>query len=402
MDELIVARDGGVVRVTLRCPPLNLLTPSLIAALGDTFRDLARDEAARVVVLGAEGRAFSAGVDVRMLRDLDPVRARGFISSLQATIRAVRALDVPTLARLQGHVLGGALELVLGCDLRLAAQSCRLGMPEIKVGIPSVIEAALLPGLVGWGRATELLLTGEPIDAREAARWGLISRAVPEESLDAEVERWVARLLDLSPTALRLQKALLRRWRDVDLETAITSSMDVFATAYDTDEPRRAMHGFLAQRRSREEIRMSVPAGSAAAMDALSIGRAVTVRKTVGETDVYLFAGISGDFAPNHVDEEYMRGTRYGRRIAHGALLVGYMSQASTKMCAGLPGTIVSYGYDRVRFPNPVFIGDTVTVTYEIVERSIEDRKALSRVTCTNQRGDVVAVATHILKVVDG
>jgi acyl dehydratase len=135
-------------------------------------------------------------------------------------------------------------------------------------------------------------------------------------------------------------------------------------------------------------------------MDALAIGRSVTVRKTVAETDVYLFAGISGDFAPIHVDEEFMKTTPYGRRIAHGALLVGYMSQASTKMCAGLPGTIVSYGYDRIRFPGPVFIGDTVTVTYEITERDAAARKAFSTVTCTNQRGEVVAVATHILKVV--
>lgn len=146
---------------------------------------------------------------------------------------------------------------------------------------------------------------------------------------------------------------------------------------------------------------METTSGAGAAMDALTIGRTVTVRKTVGETDVYLFAGISGDFSPNHVDEEYMKATRYGRRIAHGALLVAYMSQASTKMCAGLPGTIVSYGYDRIRFPGAVFIGDTVTVTYEIAERDPAARKALSRVICTNQRGEVVAAATHILKVVE-
>jgi 3-hydroxybutyryl-CoA dehydratase len=146
---------------------------------------------------------------------------------------------------------------------------------------------------------------------------------------------------------------------------------------------------------------MGTQAGPAA-MEALTIGKTVTVRKTVGETDIYLFAGISGDFAPNHVDEEFMKGTRYGRRIAHGALLVAYMSQASTKMCSGLPGTIVSYGYDRVRFPGAVFIGDTVTVTYEIVERDPSAGKAFSKVTCTNQRGEVVAAATHILKVVEG
>ena len=105
-----------------------------------------------------------------------------------------------------------------------------------------------------------------------------------------------------------------------------------------------------------------------AAFAALPVGRTVTVRRTVSESDVYLFAGLTGDHSPNHTDEEYMRGTRYGRRIAHGALAIGLMSAASTKIIDGLPGTIVSYGYDRVRFPAPLFFGDTVTVTYEIVE----------------------------------
>jgi 3-hydroxybutyryl-CoA dehydratase len=146
---------------------------------------------------------------------------------------------------------------------------------------------------------------------------------------------------------------------------------------------------------------MTTP-GADAAMAALPVGKRVSVRKTVGETDVYLFAGISGDFSPNHVDEEYMKATKYGHRIAHGALMVAYMSQASTKMCQGVPGTIVSYGYDRVRFPAAVLIGDTVTVTYEITERDEAARKTLARVTVTNQRGEVVAVATHILKIVEG
>ena len=135
--------------------------------------------------------------------------------------------------------------------------------------------------------------------------------------------------------------------------------------------------------------------------EGLPIGKKVTVSKTIGETDVYLLAGISGDFAPLHVDEQHMRGTRYGRRIAHGALLIAYMSRASTEISQGLGGTIVSYGYDRIRFPRPAFIGDTVTVTYEIVEHDVKDAKAFAKVTCTNERGEVVAAATHILKVVE-
>jgi acyl dehydratase len=135
--------------------------------------------------------------------------------------------------------------------------------------------------------------------------------------------------------------------------------------------------------------------------ESLPIGKKISVRKTIAETDVYLFAGISGDFAPLHVDEEFMRGTRYGRRIAHGALLVAYMSRASTAMCEGIGGTIVSYGFDRIRFPRPAFIGDTVTVTYEIAQHDRAEGKAFAKVTCTTDRGDVVAAATHILKVVE-
>jgi enoyl-CoA hydratase/carnithine racemase len=118
-------------------------------------------------------------------------------------------------------------------------------MPEIKVGIPSVIEAALLPGLVGWGRTAELLLTGETIDGTEAERWGLVTRAVPDDRLDGEVEEWVGRIMALPPAAVRQQKALLARWRAMDPGSAMALSVDAFAMAYTTDEPRRAMQAFL-------------------------------------------------------------------------------------------------------------------------------------------------------------
>jgi enoyl-CoA hydratase/carnithine racemase len=247
--DVRVERDGGVTRVTLARPPLNILTPDLIAELGSVFGTLAGEPALQVVVLAAEGRAFSAGVEVQAMRDLDSRSARAFIGALHATIGAVRDCPVPVLARLHGHVLGGALELVLAADLRVAAASCRLGMPEIKVGIPSVIEAALFPGLVGWGRTAELLLTGDTIDGLEAERWGLVNRAVPDEALDAEIDGWMARLRALPPAAVRLQKTLLAGWRRTGLATGIALSMDAFAAAYTSEEPRRAMEVFLQRRR---------------------------------------------------------------------------------------------------------------------------------------------------------
>ncbi len=136
------------------------------------------------------------------------------------------------------------------------------------------------------------------------------------------------------------------------------------------------------------------------ALDSIEIGRTVRFSKTVGESDVYLFAGITGDFSPNHVDEEYMKATPYGRRIAHGVLTIGYMSTASSRLLEGIPYPCVSYGYDRIRFVRPCFIGDTITVEYKVTEKVPEKAQLLSEVTVTNQRGQVVTVATHIMKFV--
>jgi 3-hydroxybutyryl-CoA dehydratase len=135
----------------------------------------------------------------------------------------------------------------------------------------------------------------------------------------------------------------------------------------------------------------------------VAVGDRVRFSKTVSESDVYLFAGITGDLAPNHVDEEFMRRTRYGRRIAHGALLIGLMSTASTMMVerhGGLDGdeTPVSLGYDRIRFTAPVFLGDTITVTYTIAEIDPVRRRSRSAIEVTNQKGETVAIAEHLLK----
>lgn len=135
----------------------------------------------------------------------------------------------------------------------------------------------------------------------------------------------------------------------------------------------------------------------------VSIGEEVRFSKTVGESDIYGFAGITGDFSGNHVNEEYMKRSKYKHRIAHGALLVGYMSTASTMMidaCVrrGIPETPVSLGYDRVRFVAPVFIGDTITVIYRIGEIDEARRRTRSDIRVINQGGDTVAVAEHLLK----
>jgi 3-hydroxybutyryl-CoA dehydratase len=134
----------------------------------------------------------------------------------------------------------------------------------------------------------------------------------------------------------------------------------------------------------------------------VAVGDATSFSKTVSESDVYLFAGISGDFAPNHVNKAYMEKSSYGGLIAHGALLVGYMSTCSTQMAmksrADRSVTGVSLGYDRMRFLAPVFFGDTITVDYRIASIDPEKLRASAEIRITNQDGTLVAVATHLLK----
>lgn len=132
------------------------------------------------------------------------------------------------------------------------------------------------------------------------------------------------------------------------------------------------------------------------------IGDGATFTKTVGETDVYMFAGITGDFSPNHVDKSYMEKSSYGRLMAHGALMVGFMSTASTLAIAktrrDAAETPVSLGYDRIRFLAPVFLGDTITVDYRISAIDETARRSTGDIKIINQDGKLVAIGTHILK----
>lgn len=245
---LLVARAGELVWCTLNRPPLNLFEPTLIRAIRDTFDGLARDPSVRVAVLTGGGRAFTAGMDVRVLRDLDGVSARELIISLHDAIDAVHRAPFPVLAAVHGPSLGAGFELALACDVRIAAADASFGLPEVRVGVPSVIHAALLPGLVGPARAAEMLFTGEPIDAEQARAWGLVTRVVPNERLRAAVEEIAGRILACGPGAIRLQKELMIAWRQTDLRTAVSAGINAFAAAYATDEPREGMRAFLEKR----------------------------------------------------------------------------------------------------------------------------------------------------------
>ncbi|MFQ5827863.1 MAG: enoyl-CoA hydratase/isomerase family protein [Candidatus Methylomirabilia bacterium] len=249
--ELLVERRGAVAWVTLNHPPLNLLTGALISALGDVFRRLARTQAVRLAVITGQGRAFTAGVDVRVLRQLEVDSAKVFITRLHEAIQAVYEAPFPVLAMLNGYCLGGGFELAMACDLRTASTEAKMGLPEIKVGVPSVIHAALMPGLVGPGRASECLLTGEMISAQQALDWGLVNQVARPGRLEAVTQALIDKILACAPTAVRLQKELLNCWRRTDLATAIQLGINAFASCYSTGEPREAMTAFLEKRTPR-------------------------------------------------------------------------------------------------------------------------------------------------------
>jgi enoyl-CoA hydratase len=223
--------EGGVARIFLNRPhKVNALDSATLDALADALRNV--DGTVRVVVLGGHGRAFCGGADVNELRELNPQTAREFIGRVHRACDAVRKLPMPVVARLHGAVIGAGLELAAACDLRVAAKGTRFAMPEVRLGIPSVVEAALLPRLMGSGRAAWLVLTGEAIDAARAYEWGLVEALSDAADLDQTVAGVVQSVAAGEPAALRTQKQLLQMWEEQPLATAVAASVERFVQAY--------------------------------------------------------------------------------------------------------------------------------------------------------------------------
>jgi enoyl-CoA hydratase len=254
-----IERDGrGVATIIVdREAKLNALDSATLEALTDAAASAAREAGLRAVILrGAGARAFIGGADVVEMSDLSgPEAARAFITRVHQACDALRRLPVPVIARIQGYVLGAGLEVAASCDLRIASETAVFGMPEVRIGLPSVVEAALLPALIGWGRTRRLLLTGENIDASRALAWGLVEEIVPVDALDNAIERLLAPILASGPQAVRLQKKLIGEWEDLPLGEAVQRGIAIFAESWRTDEPRRMIGAFLDELRERKRIR---------------------------------------------------------------------------------------------------------------------------------------------------
>lgn len=246
-------REEGVVHTLTVSNPkrLNVLTARLMDELRAAIEVHGREPDARVLLLrGSGGEAWIGGIDSDELAALDPGSAVELIGGLRDLCLAIRRVPVPVIAVIRGYCLGPGLEIALSCDMRIAANDASFGMSEIYAGMPAVTGAALLPHIIGVGRAREMLLTGRTIDTRTAHRWGLVqSMSPPGPALDALVQTHVADILHAGRRAVDQQKRLCRLWEERPLRESLALGPRAFGKAFEGSEPA----AYFAGRRSRKE-----------------------------------------------------------------------------------------------------------------------------------------------------
>jgi enoyl-CoA hydratase len=234
----IAVRDDqdGIRWITIARPEkLNALLPEDLDAITRALTDL-KPAPKAVVLTGSGERAFSAGMHLDAFLDLTPNSARSLIEKVRNCVGSVRTASFPTLSMLNGHCLGIAFEIALASDLRIAASHATVGLPEIKVGIPSVVDAALLQQYVGLSKAKEMILTGDLYPVTDFERFGLFNAVVPAEDLMPATLQMLARVTPWTPTVIAAQKRLFEIWQNSALTDGIAASVDEFARVFASPE----------------------------------------------------------------------------------------------------------------------------------------------------------------------
>lgn len=246
--DLLVEKSGPIATVTLNRPgKLNTVTAAMGRELFVIAADINADEAIRAVILRGTGeRAFSAGSDVKVLDDYG---TNWQLRNRPDYCAAIWAIRVPVIAAIHGYCIGGGLELALAADIRIAGESARIAAGEIKLGWHGGAGATqLLPRLVGYGKAMEMVLTGDPIDAREALAAGLVQRVVPDSDLDVAALDLARRIAENAPIAAQLAKHLIRMSENTPLEAGLRWENDLFAYCFTTDDALEGREAFQAKR----------------------------------------------------------------------------------------------------------------------------------------------------------
>ncbi len=251
-DNIIVERDGAVAVVTLNRPKvLNALNQHTLAELGQAIDELGGDEAIRVIILtGAGDKAFVAGADINELATQTPVSGRETARRGQALFTRIEQLGKPVIAAIGGFALGGGCELAMACTFRVAADSARLGQPEVNLGlIPGYGGSQRLVRLVGKDRAMDLILTGRLVNAEEALRIGLVTRVVPAASLIEEARLFARELASKAPLAVRYAMQAIEAGLEMPFDAACEFEATLFGLVASTEDMREGTRAFLEKRK---------------------------------------------------------------------------------------------------------------------------------------------------------
>ena len=250
-ENLLYDCSDGIATVTINRPKaLNALNQSTLKELLCLFTGIKDDTAVKVVILtGAGEKAFVAGADISEMQPIDAVTARQFAQLGHQLAATIEGLSKPVIAAVNGFALGGGCELALCCDIRLASENARFGQPEVNLGvIPGFGGTQRLPRLIGKGRACELLMTGDMIDAAEAYRIGLVNKVLPADELLASAHKMAAKIASKGQVAIGFAKSALRDGLESDLTRACAQEADLFALCFATADQKEGMQAFLEKR----------------------------------------------------------------------------------------------------------------------------------------------------------
>lgn len=248
-ENILYEVKEGIATITINRPPYNVLDIKTMREINQALQEVkgGQKDLKLLIITHAGDKAFSTGVDVK---DHTPDKMDEMIEVFHRMFRIMVTLDLPTLAVVNGFALGGGCEVVIFCDMVIASEKTQLGQPEIKVGVYPSMVVAWLHRLIGWKKAFEMILTGDSIDAKEAERIGLINRAVPEENLAEEVEKFISRLTDKSSVVLKWAKRAVLAGLDLDFERALQSSEIIYKQALmDTHDANEGLKAFMEKRK---------------------------------------------------------------------------------------------------------------------------------------------------------
>jgi enoyl-CoA hydratase len=251
--NILLEKKDGVARITINRPQVyNALNPETMNEIADAIADVGKDTSVKVLVMtGAGDKAFIAGADISTFPTLTPKQAKTFSKLGQIKItRTLELLEKPVIAAVNGFAMGGGCEIVLACDFIIASENAKFGQPEINLAIlPGWGGTQRLPRTVGTHKAKELCIIGEPIDAKEAERIGLVYKVVPSAKLNETVDELVKKLMSKSPIAIQLAKDAVNRALDLDLDSGLEYEAEMFAKAFTTEDHIEGAKAFLEKRK---------------------------------------------------------------------------------------------------------------------------------------------------------